>query len=100
MRAAAVVFFMSLMCITKAQEPSIIPKPVQTSWQPGSFIISSKTVLVLSNENEKHSADFLNEYLQQFYGFTLKIGKRPFTNYISLSEKKIIPQTTRTVPIR
>ncbi len=74
-----------LITIIKAQEISIIPKPVKAEWQKGGFRINKKTVLVLSNDAGKKSADFLNAYLVQFYGFTLTAGKKPAADFISLS---------------
>jgi len=80
--------FATFLCsMLKAQEISIIPKPVKTDWQKGSFNISKNTVLVASSNEEKKSADFLNDYLQQFYGLKLAIGKKPASDFISLSSK-------------
>ena len=71
----------------KAQEIAIVPKPVKTDWKKGNFTINKKTVLVISSSEEKKSADFLNSYLEQFYGFKLTIGKKPVSDFISLSAK-------------
>jgi len=71
----------------KAQEIAIVPKPVKTDWKKGNFTINKKTVLVISSSEEKKSADFLNSYLEQFYGFKLTTGKKPASDFISLSAK-------------
>ncbi len=55
---------------------NIIPQPVKVT-QPsenGSFSITSKTV-ILANANTIKSAEFLNKYLKEFYGFSLKVNK-------------------------
>ena len=51
----------------------------------GNFILSGETVIVLSDDSGKHSADFLNDYLKQFYSFQLKIVKKAKDNFIFLS---------------
>ena len=81
------LFTVFLFANLKAQEISIVPKPVKTNWQKGIFGISKRTMLVASSEQEKKSADFLNNYLEQFYGFKLTTGKKPAADFISLSAK-------------
>ncbi|HKP32250.1 MAG TPA: family 20 glycosylhydrolase [Chitinophagaceae bacterium] len=73
-----------------AQDYNIIPKPVKLIPQKGNFIISKNTVLVLLDEGERNTANFLNEYLQQFYGFRLKTAKSAKNNYIRITTKKFI----------
>jgi hexosaminidase len=62
-------------CRQKAAEPvvSIIPKPVSVTRQKGSFTISADTKLVLAGSNLEPCADFLNTYLEKYYGFRLKV---------------------------
>ncbi len=75
-------------CNARAQQPSIIPVPaeIRTPAQKGSFVITSKTPLVLENSEMEHTADFLNDYLQKHYNIKLKVvsGSRP-ANAILLS---------------
>ncbi|MDP4131856.1 MAG: beta-N-acetylhexosaminidase [Bacteroidota bacterium] len=80
--------FMSMVLLSQAQEVNIIPKPVKTSWKSGKFVINKNTVLVAGSEDENKSADFLNTYLQHFYGFELRISKKPSSNYIRVTVKK------------
>ncbi len=70
-----------------AQTLNIIPEPVKTTMKTGSFKLSAATQLV-SGSGEKLSADFLNEYLKQIYGFSLKVVPNAGTNYIKLSTGK------------
>lgn len=55
-----------------AQEPAIIPKPVSTSWLEGNFSLNKNTVLVTEGI-DNNSTDFFNSYLQEIYGFRLKV---------------------------
>lgn len=85
--------FLFLLMKTNAQEISIIPKPVKTDWKQGNFNINQNTVLVINNDKEMKSADFLNDYLQNFYGFKLKTRKQPASNFIKLSTKRAVSAT-------
>ena len=90
-----ILFFAFLFFVmkTNAQEISIIPKPVKTEWKQGNFNINANTVFVINNDEENKSANFLNDYLQNFYGFKLKTGKQPASNFIKLSTKRALPAT-------
>lgn len=91
MRTIALLTLLLLMnCVLPAQEPDIIPKPVKTNWHKGSFSINRNTLLVMNDAAEKPSADFLNDYLEQFYGMRLRTvraekGKKNGGNYILLT---------------
>ncbi|MEN9976760.1 MAG: hypothetical protein RJB67_324 [Bacteroidota bacterium] len=58
---------------TNAQEVSIIPQPTSVTKKEGSFSISAKTTLQIKNAGQQKAANFLNKYLQEFYGFQLKV---------------------------
>lgn len=73
-----------------AQEISIIPRPGKIEAQKGNFMLSQKTVLVVHDDSDKASANFLNGYLHKFYGFKLKTVKKAVTGFIELSTKKFI----------
>src|SRR4051812_11308109 len=57
-----------------AQQNAIIPLPVQMTApaKAGNFVITAKTPLVLEGSGLENTAAFLNDYLQQYYGFKLK----------------------------
>ncbi len=59
----------------QAQEINIIPKPSKLETQPGNFTVTANTPIVLLGTGLEKSAGFLNDYLQKFYGFQLKISK-------------------------
>ncbi|MEO6964169.1 MAG: beta-N-acetylhexosaminidase [Puia sp.] len=88
MKSFAFGFFMSLVLLSQAQEMSIIPRPVKMDWKSGEFILSKNTVLVAATAGENKSALFLNEYLQQVYGFALNISRKPVSHGIRLVTKK------------
>lgn len=67
----AILFTVSAM----AQEINIIPKPSKLETQPGNFIVTANTPIVLAGTGLETSARFLNDYLQKFYGFQLKVSK-------------------------
>jgi len=70
-----------------AQEISIIPQPADIRKNPGNFTLNKSTVIVIAKKEDERSANFLNDYLQKYYGFRLKItrAKAPKSNYIVLS---------------
>ena len=64
---------------------NIIPRPVSVK-QPkiaGNFTITPSTTIVLEGSNLENSANFLNDYLEQFYHFKLAIT-REHTNARSI----------------
>ena len=74
----------------QAQNVNIIPKPVDATIGKGNFTLSKNTVLVLTDDGELSTANFLNDYLQRYYGISLKTAKSATSNYIRLSTKKFI----------
>ncbi len=77
---------------TQAQELNIIPEPVSIK-QPriaAKFSISPATQIVLEGSNLQQSANFLNDYLQQFYLFKLKVVKKATgSNVIRLNFERL-----------
>ncbi|HVM87141.1 MAG TPA: beta-N-acetylhexosaminidase [Puia sp.] len=85
-------FLILIFSISFSQEISIIPKPVKTTIKKGSFVISSKTVIVADGEDAKKSAGFLNDYFNEFYGIKLKIAEKTTSNFIRLTTKKLFAE--------
>lgn len=52
---------------------TIIPKPNNITVAKGVFILSSSTKIVESNTTQSFEIDWLNEYLNKFYGFKLQV---------------------------
>jgi hexosaminidase len=71
----AILFFL-LACTYSAiysQDLSIIPKPVSIVTGKGAFWLSSRTKIKLEGSGLGKVANFLNAYLQKYYGFSLAI---------------------------
>lgn len=79
-----------LPVFVQAQEISIIPKPASLKKGTGYFNLSKTTVLVVQDDGDLSSAEFLNNYLEQLYGFTLSVSKTPVANSVRLYTKKFI----------
>ncbi|GAB4091864.1 glycoside hydrolase family 20 protein [Flaviaesturariibacter terrae] len=58
-----------------AQPPALLPQPVSLQMGKGTFSISAATPLVARDPGEARIASFLNDYLQQYYGFRLALRK-------------------------
>jgi hexosaminidase len=71
-----------------AQNVSIIPQPVSIRTQAGTFTISTKTSVTATDPQDKKGVDFLNSYLEEFYGFKLDTNGQNKTNYIRLISRK------------
>lgn len=71
-----IVLFTSLQLVAQV---NIIPKPVTVNLpaKAGSFSINSATPIILEGSGMENSANFLNDYLQEVYGFKLKVSKQP-----------------------
>lgn len=69
---------------------SIIPHPVSVQPASGYFNLSRSTTIVVNNEEDKKAANFLNAYLQQFYGFMLDIDRKEGKDYIKLNTRNFI----------
>jgi len=70
-----------------AQEVNIIPEPayIKIETNEKSFTIDAKTKIVVVDSSLTNSANFLNDYLQQYYQLKLNITNvKPTKNYISL----------------
>lgn len=66
----------SFSCRQRSSAPpvvSIIPRPVSLERTQGSFTIDEHTTLLLADSAFKPSADFLNAYLDKYYGFELPV---------------------------
>ena len=59
----------------QAQSVNIIPQPAKMEVGQGHFTIDANTKIIVSGAGMEKSARFLNDYLQKFYGFNLKVIK-------------------------
>jgi len=75
MKKSLLAIFLLTATIGQAQEISIIPMPSKLETQPGSFTITASSQIILAESGLEKSAQFLNDYLQKFYGFRLQVIK-------------------------
>ena len=90
-----VFFFLFLMSATVYGQvnknlPHIIPQPVKLEKGQGEFRITKRTVIAVQDEEDRKSAHFLNDYLQQAYGFKLDIDRKEGKDYIRINTRKFI----------
>ena len=90
MRHRLLAFTLLITFSITAQEVNIIPKPSRMEKMDGNFSITPSTQIVLTGSGLEKSAQFLNDYLQKFYGFQLKVVKNSVAkNYISLNFERL-----------
>jgi hexosaminidase len=74
------VWFIATMILSMHlhAQVSIIPQPAELKMPEtaGAFTITAKTPIILEGSGLENSAQFLNDYLKQVYGFTLPITKK------------------------
>lgn len=70
--------------------PHIIPQPVSLKRGSGEFKLTKETVIAVQDEGDRKAAHFLNDYLQQVYGFKLDVDKQEGKNFIRLTTRKFI----------
>lgn len=68
----------------------IIPQPVSMRILGGTFPITKTTVLIAKDGEDKKSAVFFNDYLQQVYGFKLPLNKPASKNFIQFNTLRFI----------
>jgi hexosaminidase len=83
----AISLFATLACIAQL---NIIPAPNKATITKGNFKLSKATVIVLNNNAEQATANFLNDYLKTYYGFQLKVVAKATTNFISFTTPTFI----------
>lgn len=92
MRLTLVLTGLLITLFSRAQELSLIPQPTSVK-QPriaAKFSIDPSTQIVVNGSGLENSAGFLNDYLQQFYKFKLKIVKNATgNNVIRLQYKQL-----------
>ncbi|MFT3827933.1 MAG: beta-N-acetylhexosaminidase [Chitinophagaceae bacterium] len=73
-----------------SQDINIVPQPAELTASGGApFVINKNTVIVAEDAGMDNSIRFFNDYLQQLYGFSLKVSKKKNTAGIHLRLKKI-----------
>jgi len=75
MKKTLLAIFLLTAAIARTQEVSIIPMPSSLETQPGRFKITASSQIILGETGLEKSAQFLNDYLEKFYGFRLQVVK-------------------------
>ncbi|MES2003429.1 MAG: beta-N-acetylhexosaminidase [Bacteroidota bacterium] len=75
MKHGLLAFCLLFAFTTQAQEISLVPQPSQLTKLTGTFTITPATQIILAESSLSKSAEFLNDYLQHFYGFRLQVSK-------------------------
>lgn len=90
MKPIAILPCLLMAFLLRAQEPSIIPKPVMMTLGKGSFPLTASTSIVLQGSGLNKAAAFLNDYLQEIYGFRLATAlQSPKSNAIVLNFERM-----------
>ncbi|HTJ10381.1 MAG TPA: beta-N-acetylhexosaminidase [Dinghuibacter sp.] len=63
---------------------NIVPEPVSVTEHDGSFVLTPATRLVVRDASLSAEATYLNDYLQQYYGFRLPVSTRAGAGAITL----------------
>jgi hexosaminidase len=90
MRSTILAFILALSITCFSQQINIIPQPVSVVTKPGTFTITKKTKIVAKDDEDRKTANLLNIYLQQAYGFKLDIDQKEGKNFIRFSTKRFI----------
>ena len=81
------LFFVAIQAMSQV---SVIPEPVSLNPGTGHFSLSKKTCIVINEDALRPSADFLNAYLEELYGFKLPVERTAKKNSITLGVRKFI----------
>ena len=71
----AIALLFNCSIVVGQNELNIVPAPAELKMGKGSFPIDKNTNIVLEGSGLERNAGFLNNYLQQFFGYKLKITK-------------------------
>jgi hexosaminidase len=91
MKQRLLAFVLLMSVFTQAQEVNIIPKPTKLETQPGNFTITPSTKIILAKTGLEKSANFLNDYLQNLYGFRLQV-----VNNVAPAKNNIVLDIVKT----
>lgn len=86
--ALSLLLLSTALNMVQAQQVNIIPQPVSLQVKTGHFTINASTSLVVTDEGDRKSAAFLQNYLQQHYGLKLSIKKQGTKNVIRFVTRK------------
>jgi hexosaminidase len=74
------LFFLFTIVTAQAQKINIIPQPVRMKVNAGDFILDKNTCILAYLEHHIAIAGVFNEFLKNYYGFTLPVKKKTGKN--------------------
>jgi|ADGO01.1.fsa_nt_gi N-acetyl-beta-hexosaminidase len=85
---ASLIFFVPLLMNAQVR---IIPEPAEIKMPAtaGQFVITPQTPIVLEGSGLENSAAFLNDYLQEVYGFKLPVQTNAYAGGIRLNYERM-----------
>lgn len=86
----SLVLLVTAISLAHGQDVNIIPQPASLQVKSGTFTITKTTSIVIADEGDRKSANFLNAYLKQCFGWSLPIKKQAAKNSIRLFTRKFI----------
>src|SRR5689334_7012647 len=90
LKTTALLVVLMFAITSMAQKISIIPQPVSLIEKKGQFRLPYGTSIKVMNKEDQKAADFLNNYLKKYYGFTLPERTKDQRNSIILITKTFI----------
>jgi hexosaminidase len=87
-RILTALLLVKCSCLMAQNGINIIPKPVSVKEETGNFTITSRTRLVVAGSGLEKEAGYLNDYLQEFYGFKLETAAKAGKGSIVLGYEK------------
>src|ERR1700741_4202277 len=76
----------------------IIPQPQELILKSGNFTLSPETKIVATANGPQNEIEFLNDYLEHYYGFKLKIVTEiPDNNYILFRNPNWQAETPKSI---
>ena len=91
MRTGVLLLLLNIVFSVKAQNNlNIVPMPAEVKMGNGTFYLNRNTVIVLEGSGMERTVSFFNNYLQNLYGYKLKVvQKYTGTNAISLNFERL-----------
>ncbi len=86
--AITVLLFLASVYFGQADEINIIPKPRTVDVGTGSFTLRKDTRILVTHQGGIISAELLNEYFRNFYGFRLKIVDKSEDRNVNFSKDR------------
>jgi hexosaminidase len=78
------LFFVICGCAGKAEQTSIIPRPVSQKMLKGEFILNNNTRIIAGSDELVESATLMQDFISKKYGIRLELAENSRRNHIRL----------------